>query len=217
MVYYRPMLPLALFAFISFHPLKIPSAPSKEPQVSVVHAISLTDRYPNKIVNDVFKDNILLSLAYLKGDVSNPKDINWEKLRKPNHFQFTLHPNQTFAFHDSVLPQYQNKVALTSHSHFNYQEGFKSDGYLYGDGVCHLASLFNWTAKDAGLQVNSPINHDFMPIPEIPKSFGTAIFYNPAQTYASENQNLYITNNKGKDITFDITSSNDGVEIQVIE
>src|ERR1035437_7392162 len=104
------------------------------------HEISLDDRYPVKSVSDVFKHNILLYLAYLRGIVNSGKNINWDIVKAPFHYQFRLEPNKTFAFHDDVLDKYKDMVIKTTSAHFNSQEGFKTDGYLFGDGVCHLAS-----------------------------------------------------------------------------
>ena len=213
------MLTLPFITFFSINTLLLASVDSQlpSPHAYAQHTMPLGDRYPNQSVNEILKDNILLNVAYLKGDIKSNKDINWERVRKPTHFQFILHPNQTFSFHEDILPEYQGKVTITSHSHFNYQDGYKSDGYLYGDGVCHLASLLNWTARDAGLEVKAPTNHDFMPISDIPKEYGVAIFYLPGQTETNAKQNLYITNNKSKDITFDISASSDKVGVQIIE
>lgn len=176
----------------------------------------LNDRYPVASVNQVFKDNILLDLAYLKGDVKDPKNIDWQKIEQPTELKFTLKPGQTFAFHDGVLPEYANP-AVVGTSHFGPQDGYKSDGYLYGDGVCHLASLFNWAAQDAGLKVDAPTNHNFMPIPDIAKQYGTAIYYMPGETGVNAKENLYITNIKDKDVTFDVTYSSEAVNVSIVE
>ena len=161
-----------------------------------VHEMSLEDRYSNTSVNEVFKDNILLTTHYMKGDSIDPRRIDWKEVEKPLEYSFILKPGQTFAFHDDVLPEYKEKVAKTTNAHFNMQEGFKSDGYLAGDGVCHLASLLYWTAKDAALEVNAPTNHNFAKIPEIPKEFGVAIYNDASKNTINQLQNLYVTNNK---------------------
>lgn len=160
------------------------------------HEMSLDKRYAVPSVNDVFKDNILLTLAYLDGRVKSKADINWDYLRRPYMFEFRLNPGESFAFHDTVLPQYSGKIVKSTTAHFNSLEGFKSDGYLIGDGVCHLASLIDWSAKDAGLDVLAPTRHDFANIPEISKENGVAIYSGQA------NQNLYITNNLDKPVIF---------------
>lgn len=162
---------------------------------------SLEYRYPDKWVSNVFKDNILLTLAYLRG-YEKTSDINWESVVKPFHYKMTLKPGETFAYHEDVLPQFEGKIAKTTNAHFNSYEGFKSDGWLVGDGVCHLASFINMVAKAAGLEVLSPTRHDFAAIPEVPRDFGVSIYDNPGQSYSDKMQNLYVTNNKNRDIAF---------------
>ncbi len=177
-----------------------PSAVQKD-QILGQRSFSMENRYPNKWVSDIFKDNILLTLAYLNG-YDKTSDVKWEAVEKPFHYEMVLKPGQTFAFHDDVLPQFIGKVAKTTGSHFNSYEGFKSDGWLVGDGVCQLASFINMVARDAGLDVVSPTRHDFAAIPEVPRDYGVAIYNYPGQSYSNEMQNLYVTNNKGKDIAF---------------
>lgn len=179
------------------------------------HEISLENRYEVKSVSDVFKDNILLNLAYMRGIIS--KDINWDEIKKPFHYEFRLDPNQTFAFHDDLLDQYKGKVVKTTAAHFNAQEGFKTDGYLFGDGVCHLASLLYWAAKDASLDSYAPTNHDFMTIPEINKIYGVSIYSSPFSKGSNAQQNLYITNNKDKEIAFEFDYNDDKLKVTVIE
>lgn len=175
--------------------------PQKENILSS-RTISLENRYPSQRVSDVFKDNILLNLAYLDGRVNTAKDINWSEMENSFRSEFTLQPDETFAYHDAVLSQYEGKVVKTTEAHFNSQDGFKTDGYLYGDGVCHLASLINWAARDANLEVLAPTNHNFANIPEVPKEYGVSIYYNPANKSVGANQNLYITNNQNKPVNF---------------
>lgn len=160
------------------------------------HQISLEQRYPVTSVNQVFKDNILLNLAYLDGRVKTKQDIKWDQIEAPYTFEFRLNPGETFSYHDGTLPQYSGLVDKTTNAHFNGSEGFKSDGYLMGDGVCHLASLINWSARDAGLLVSSPTSHNFANIPQVPSEYGVSIY-----SY-SGNQNLYITNTFNKPVAF---------------
>ena len=190
---------------------------SMPPQVLASKSISLENRYPNSYVSNIFKDNILLNIAYLNGRVTKASHINWEDIEKPFQSKFTLSPGKTFAFHDDVLPEFENKVVLTTKAHFNYDDGFKSDGYLTGDGVCHLASLMYWAAKAAGLDAYAPTNHDFMPIPEIPKEFGVAIYDVPGQGYSNQRQNLYIINNQKKEITFEFDYNGKDLKFTVEE
>src|SRR3989337_3976619 len=90
--------------------------------------MSLDNRYPNSFVNDVFKKNILLNLAYASGKVSSVKDIVWEEITKPFQFEFSLEPSKTFAFHQDVAEKYRESLVKTTNAHFNALEGFKTDG-----------------------------------------------------------------------------------------
>ena len=165
------------------------------------HSISLDNRYNNTFVNDVFRDNILLTLNYMAGTVKTKADISWENIDKPATFELRLEPGQRFAFHDQILPEYSKNVVSTTNAHFNYQDGFKSDGYLMGDGVCHLASIIYWVAKDAGLNTVSLVNHNFANIPEVPKEYGVSIYALPGAFENSARQNLYIENSLEKPVT----------------
>lgn len=160
------------------------------------HSFSLDERYGNEFVNDVFKDNILLTLNYQAGRVKSKADINWETIEQPFTTGFTLKPGESFAFHEDVLPAYAETLVQTTNAHFNGQEGFKSDGYLIGDGVCHLASLLSWVAKDAGLTVYAPSNHNFAAITGVPKEEGVAVL-SPMPL-----GNLYIVNNLESPVSF---------------
>lgn len=166
------------------------------------HEFSLNDRYADSFVNNVFKDNILLTLDYATGGKIDPYSIDWSGIEKPFKMEIKLKPGETFAFHEDVLPQFKDKKIITTNAHFDSSQGFKSDGWLVGDGVCHLASLLYWTAKDAGLEALAPTRHDFAPVPDIPREYGTSIYYMPGQNGSNEAQNLYITNNKEKSVTF---------------
>jgi hypothetical protein len=166
------------------------------------HEMSLENRYGNAYVNGVFKDNILLTLRYLEGSVTEADKISWENVQKPFKYEFSLKPNEQFVFHNTTLPEYAGNIVKTTNAHFNYQDGFKSDGYLFGDGVCHLASLIYWVARDAGLEAVAPTNHNFANVPEVPKEYGVSISFRPNETYRSALQNLYITNNKEVPISF---------------
>lgn len=194
------------------------ATPSAKPEVHALGSreFSLENRYPDKWVSDVFKDNILLNLAYMRGAVKS-SNVNWDEVRKPFNYKFSLKKDQIFAFHEDVLPQFQGKVVKTTEAHFNSYEGFKSDGWLIGDGVCHLASIINWAARDAGLEVLSPTNHDFMPIPEIPKEYGVAIYDVPGQGYSNEAQNLYVKNNKDKAISINFDYNGKELKVSVFE
>lgn len=183
------------------------------------HTISLEKRYPVEFVNNVFRDNILLDIAYITGKEQPGQPVSWENIEKPFHYTLSLSPKQTFAFHSEVLPSYQGKTLSATPVHFSASEGFKSDGYLIGDGVCHLASLMYWTAMDANLTAYAPIRHDFAPIPQVPAKYGVAIFADDQNSQSGEEQNLYITNPRSDTvtITFDYDGKNLGVTITDIK
>lgn len=193
------------------------TSPQLPQNVLASHEISLERRFEVKVVSDVFKDNILLNLAYMDGRVSKAADIKWDEVKKPFKYEFKLEPNKTFAFHDDVLDEFKNKLVKTTQAHFNAEEGFKTDGYLFGDGVCHLASLMYWVAKDAELETEAPTNHDFMAIPEISREYGVSIYSNPLSQGSNSMQNLYITNNKGKDISFRFEYKEDKLKVSIVE
>jgi hypothetical protein len=159
---------------------------------------SLADRYNDPYVNNVFSDNILLTIAYMGGKV-------------------VLQPGKTFAFHDAIMQKYQGKVSATTNAHFNLNEGFKSDGWLIGDGVCHLASFMYVASKEAGLFSEAPTAHDFATIADVPKKYGVSIFYSPNDPDNSTQQNLYITKNRVKPIAFIFTKKDTLLNIKVEE
>lgn len=188
----------------------------KDRQLST-REISLDNRQPDKFTNEVFKENILLNLAYMRGSIVQNSSIDWNDVQKPFSYTFELFPNQTFAFHEDALPEYRDQISKTTRAHFNYQEGFKTDGYLFGDGVCHFASLLNWVAQDANLKVYAPTNHDFAMIPDISAKYGISIYNQRGLEISSRLQNLYITNNKEKPIKFEFDYHNHVLKITVSE
>ncbi|MFH1535725.1 MAG: VanW family protein [Patescibacteria group bacterium] len=187
------------------------------------HELDLTNRLPNSFGSEVFADNILFALHCLKSDVSSlktnetingPSDIDWDKTRSYFEVSFTLKPGEVFAYHANVLPAF-NAVVKTMNSKFFIDEGYKSLAGLGGNGVCHLASLINWVASDAGLEVTSKVNHDFYPVPGVPREYGSSIFY--AQSGGnSQNQNLYIKNNLQTPVTFDFKADNKLVTLKIL-
>lgn len=180
------------------------------------HSISLYERAGSEFVNGVFRDNILLTVSYMGEKVDSPDDISWEEVNRPFKYEFVLEPGQVFAFHDQVFPKYAGKVVKTTNAHFNYQDGFKSDGYLMGDGVCHLASLIYWVAQDAHLLAEAPTNHNFADIPEVPKEYGVSIFAVPNRPTSSSLQNLYITNNLTEDVRFIFEYENGVLTVSIL-
>lgn len=178
---------------------------------------SLEDRYAVKSVNDVFKDNILLTYSYMAGEVKDPTHVNWTEVRRDRKYTVTLNPGEVFAFHEDVLPEFKGKVVKTTNAHFGAQEGFLSDGYLVADGVCHFASLINLAAHNAGLKVVAPTNHDFARIPEVAREYGTAIYYMPGSSSTNQMQNLYVENTKTKPINMVFDYSNKELSISIYE
>ncbi len=196
--------------------VSLPTAPhSQAPKVLAEQEYSLLDRYKVESVNSVFADNILLTLSYMDGQTKEGQPVNWDQVHKPGQYQFDLKPGQTFAFHDQILNQYKNSVVQTTNAHFNSTEKFKSDGWLIGDGVCHLASFINVVSSKAGLSVDAPTKHDFAAIPDVAKQFGTAIYYVPGEASISSKQNLYVTNTSDKTIAFVFNHTQDSLKIAV--
>ncbi|KKR73946.1 MAG: hypothetical protein UU16_C0009G0016 [Candidatus Woesebacteria bacterium GW2011_GWA2_40_7] len=153
----------------------------------------------------------------MDGTVKNKADISWPEVGKPFQTQFTLKPGEGFAFHDQVLPEYAKSVVKTTNAHFNSDDGFKSDGYLVGDGVCHLASFIYWVAKDAGLASLSLARHDFAKINDVPREYGVSIRFMPGAFANSSRQNLYIVNNKEVPITFTFDYNGSELTVSVLE
>ncbi|HWA51853.1 MAG TPA: VanW family protein [Patescibacteria group bacterium] len=207
------LLTLAL-AFANPTPFEAGSTSSAQTTIAS-HVMPMTDRYAVQSVNTVFKDNILLTLRYMDGEIKSKADIDWNKVESDYHYSFTLQPGQEFAFHDKVAKQYDNgQIVQETNAHFDFDDGFKSDGYLTGDGVCHLASIIDWVAKDANLQVTAPTNHNFANIPDVPKEYGVAIYEGPD---GGEMTNLYITNNKNVPVTFKFDYTNNNLTVSVSE
>ena len=216
------MFPIIVGTMLAFSVLTQPAdlsleiiAQNMQTNVVAQHNYSLSDRYPDSFVNGVFADNILLTLAYMRGTAKEGQSVDWAKVKEDFEYSITLEPGQTFAFHDSVLPEYERSVAFTTNAHFNSLEGFKSDGWLVADGVCHLASFMNVVAKSAGLKVVAPTNHDFANIPEVSKQDGTAIYYTPNDHATSSMQNLYITNTFDTPVTFVITHKGNSLDFKI--
>lgn len=188
-----------------------------ERKLLATREISLEQRQADRWVNSVFKDNILLSMAYLKGDVKSKEDIDWDKVRQPFKYEMVLKPGDVFAYHGDLLPQYKDRTVKTGNSEFNSFYGYKFSGWLVGDGVCHLASIINWPAKEAGLDVNSPVFHDFAKINEIPRDFGVSIYTTPGEQYGDKLQNLYIRNNLTNNAVFVFEFNGDILKVSVLE
>lgn len=185
--------------------------PEKKDVVLSEKEFSLENRYAVKSVNEIMKKNILLNLAYLNGTVAKKADIDWNQVTSPFHFEKTLGVGETFAYHTNVRNEYTDQVAFTTNSNFNAADGYLSDGYLFGDGVCHLASLINWAALEAGLETVVPKDHRSVAhIPNIPDEYGVSIYKNQG---VGANNNLYVTNTKDKPVTLHFDY--DGVDLKV--
>lgn len=179
--------------------------------------ISLNGRVPGGgYVSDVMSDNIRLTLAYLNSENIDPRNINWEDIRKDRIIEFKLDPKEVFAFHEDYSEIYKGRVTKTTYARFNFDQGFKTDGYLYGDGVCHLASLINWAAKDAGLNVEAPVSHDFATISGIDPKYGTSIFFLPGNLSANSRQNLYVENSLEKPVIFQIVTRGSTLKVRLL-
>ncbi len=175
-------------------------------QKIVSRSISLDERVPGGgRMSDIMAQNILLNVAYLEGFNFENKNVDWSKVVREKEVSFKLKPGEVFAFHQDVLDKYKDNVAITTRANFNASQGFLNDGYLMGDGVCHLASVINWVAKDAGLYTEVPKNHNFTLIPGVPKEYGVSIYFTPGNKESNELQNLYIKNTKDYPVEFKIT------------
>lgn len=172
--------------------------------------LDLTQRNPSAYINEIFSDNILLSLHYLKGDIGDPQ-IDWTKVRESFGVSFVLEPGATFAFHGSaVLPEFENPT-LTMNTFYMGNEGYKAFAGLYGNGVCHLATLINQAAAEAGLEVVAKVNHDFAPVPLMPREYGTSI-----RTF-DKNQNLYLRNDFDYPVTFEFQADKEIIALKIIK
>lgn len=174
-------------------------------------SMSLDNRHPVPASNEVYRDNILLTLSYMSGQTKHGGAIDWAAVRRPQTYTWTLPAGKTLAFHDGVLPEFKSTLSGTTNAHFGANEGFKYDGGLMGMGVCHLASLMDWAAKDANLGVTAPTNHDFAAIPGVAREYGVAI-YSPG-----ENQNLYVTNTLSHNVTFQFVYDGSNLTVNVLE
>lgn len=188
---------------------QIPAAPLileniNQPILLAQKELDLTTRQRDRYVNEVFSDNILLYLHYLKGDAdvainnqlatTGQKVMDFEKVRQPFSFRLTLLPQEVFSFHPDVLPELKDKLKVSAPTTFKSSEGYRFVAGLWANGVCHIASLINWAAQEAGLKVTAKVNHDFAPIPGVPREFGTAIYYMEGSSPANRQQNLYLEN-----------------------
>lgn len=172
--------------------------PENREVILAEHHLDLRTRNKNPYTNKVFADNILLALDFFPDS-------------------FTLAPGEVFAFHPNVLPEFANLPVKTGWTKYTAAEGYKTVGGLPGNGVCHLASLMNWVASEAGLEVIAKVNHNFFPVPGIPKEYGTSIRYMPNGRLNSQNQNLYIRNNFDFPVKFVFSADSKEVGLKIIK
>lgn len=172
--------------------------PENQEMILVEHRMDLSNRNEIPHTNEIFGYNILLAIHYF-------------------NYSFTLEPGEVFAFHENVTPEFSGQPLKTGWTSYTAAEGYKTVGGLPGNGVCHLASLMNWAAQDAGLEVVAKVNHNFFLVPGVPKEFGTSIKYMPNGGGNTQNQNLYIKNNFDYPVKFDFSGDDKVVKLAIIK
>lgn len=168
-----------------------------EREILAAETIDLNTRAVGESVNQVFKDNILLAV---------------DKFGK----SFVLEPGEVFAFHEQVLPEFKDQPLKTGFSRYEASEGYQTTLGLPGNGVCHLATLMNWAASEAGLEVVALVNHNFAPIPGVPREYGTSIRYLPDGSRNSANQNLYIKNTFDQPVEFVFAVATNKLDLKIL-
>jgi len=164
-------------------------------------SLDLGSRSPVPSVNEGFKENILRALDYLE---------------KVDGGKLVIHPDEVFAFHKNILPEFRQNWIITQESGFRVKDGYKYVAGLAGNGVCHLASLMNLVASEAGLEVTAVVNHDFAKIPGIDREFGTSIYFLPGGGSVTERQNLYIRNNQDFTVEFRFNLEGDFLHFSIV-
>jgi len=183
--------------------------PIPREEILAEHTLNLEERLPDsEFGNEVFKYNILLALKYIEGDPD---------LGEPFIAEVELQPGEVFAFQENLLPEFENKNVKTGWTKYIAQEGYKPLSGLYGNGVCHLASLINWVAADAGLEVTALANHNFWPVPGVPKEYGTSIRYLADNSWKTKNQNLYLENTFDYSVKLIFEASDKEVYLRVVK
>ncbi len=163
--------------------------------------LDLSQRSPVASINEGFKENILLAVDYLK---------------KINGGQLVLQPGEVFAFHKNILPRFEGEKIVTQESGFGVKDGYQVVAGLPGNGVCHLASLMNKTARQAGLEVVAEVNHNFAQIPGIEREYGTSIYFMPDGGNSSASQNLYIKNNKDYPVKLEFSQDGNSLKFSIV-
>lgn len=192
---------LAIISNLMLPPTPVAELVSPLPDHPVIilaeHRLDLKNRAPNEAINEVFKYNILLASEKLGGS-------------------FSLEPGEVFVFHDQVLPEFKNQPLKPSGTRYTAKEGYQTTLGLPGNGVCHLASLMNWTASEAGLGVTAKVGHNFAPIPDVPEEFGTSIRYCHSGCNAA-NQNLYIKNPHDFPVEFVFERVDEAIRLKIFQ
>jgi len=191
-------------------------------QVLAESEIDLSKRWPEKGVNDGFRENILLALCYLKMSQIDPnfepniggqeEDLCEESFK----VEFELGPGEMFALHKNIVRKYRDKIVKTMESEFLTTQGYKSVSGLGGNGVCHLASLINWAASEAELEVLAPTDHGFAEIEGVPRKYWTSIRYQESGGN-SQRQNLYVVNNKDYKVRFLFEKKGEGLSLKILK
>jgi vancomycin resistance protein YoaR len=163
--------------------------------------LDLSTRNPSEAINQGFKENILVNLDYLYKDRA----------------RIIIRPGEVFAFHKNIHPDFRGSVIVTQESEYKASEGYKLIAGLYGNGVCHLATLMNYAASQAGLEVTAMVSHDFAPVPGIDRKYGTSIKFSPNIGGTSERQNLYIKNTKDYPVEFKFSQQGDVLKFAVVK
>lgn len=153
-------------------------------------------------------DNMLLALRHLNGErVALP--VDWEAVRQPFEVSFVLQPGQTFSFHPNVLPEFSSPDVVLD-LNFSSSRGYKTVGYLDGSGVCHLATLINWVASEAGLETRAPTRHIGGPVHDIPSEYDTAILTSQPE------QNLYLRNTLSFPVEFVFEANSEEITLSIV-
>lgn len=179
MVIQESVLGLAALVTVFFSPVSQPLlSPVSEIREMILaeQSLDLKTRHRETQINEAFAFNILHALEFFPSPL-------------------ILRPNEVFVFHEMVLPEFEGDSLVSSQTRYLAKEGYQTVLGLPGNGVCHLASLMNWVASEAGLEVKAEVNHRFAPIPGVPEEHGTSIRYTPDGRLNSQKQNLYLKNN----------------------
>ena len=182
--------------------------------------LDLTTRHPDENINGVFADNILLAVWYFSGQSQPPEST---RILDRIIVEVELGPGEVWAFHDMVLPEFKPEALETSGgsliasgTRYTAKEGYRTALGLPGNGVCHLATLMNWVASEAGLEVTAKVNHNFAPVPGVPEKYGTSIRYSPDGSLNSANQNLYIKDNFDDPIRLIFTLEGSSLKLRIV-